>query len=80
MVQDEESGALSSSAAGQDCLGDDLIWGVDRIAKELRKTPRQVFHLVETKQIPVGKVGGRVVASRAVLRRFFANILNGEVA
>jgi len=61
-------------------LGSDLIWGVSALARELGKTERQAFHLVETKQIPVGKIGGRIVASRAKLRAHFEAIVGGEVA
>ena len=36
---------------------DDLIWGVDAIAAEIRRTTRQTYHLIQTKQIPTQKVG-----------------------
>jgi len=58
-------------------LADDLIRGIKGIAKALNRTERQTFHLVETKQIPVGKLGGRHVASLAVLRRHLAAITGG---
>jgi hypothetical protein len=60
-------------------LSDDLIWGVKGIADFIGKTERQAFHLATTGQIPTGKIGGRLVASRSALRRFFADIVAGQV-
>lgn len=54
----------------------DLIWGGDGIAKEIDRTARQTFHMLETGAIPARKVGNRWVASRSALRKFF----RGEVA
>ena len=59
-------------------LADDLVWGIPAIAKEINRTERQTFHLVKCKQIPVGKIGGRHVASATVCGRFAS--LVGEVA
>jgi hypothetical protein len=28
-------------------IADDLIWGIEAIAKEINRTPRQVFHLAK---------------------------------
>jgi len=58
-------------------LSEDLLWGVEAIAAEIGKTSRQTFHLIETKQIPAAKIGGRIVASRAKLRAHFEAILAG---
>jgi hypothetical protein len=60
-------------------LSTDLLWGVAAIAAEIGKTERQVFHLIATKQIPAGKIGGRLVASRTALRLHFAARLSGDV-
>lgn len=54
----------------------DLIWEVSAIAKVIGRTERQTFRLLETGQIPGKKVGGRWVATRSDLERFFM----GEVA
>jgi hypothetical protein len=59
-------------------VGDDLLWGTPAIAKELRKTPRQVVHMLQNHLLPVGKVGGRVVASKKRLREYFAAATAGE--
>lgn len=49
----------------------DLIWGVEAIANLIGRTPRQTFHMLKTEQLPGKKVGGRWVAERGQLLRFF---------
>ncbi|RMI24228.1 hypothetical protein [Sinorhizobium meliloti] len=49
----------------------DLIWGVEAVAKIIGRTERQTFHLLSTGQLPAKKVGGRWVAERGKLIRFF---------
>ena len=49
----------------------DLIWGVTDIAKRIRRTERQTFHMLSTGQLPGKKVGGRWVSSESKLIRFF---------
>ncbi|MQW38152.1 DNA-binding protein [Sinorhizobium meliloti] len=49
----------------------DLIWGVEAVAKIIGRTERQTFHLLSTGQLPAKKVGGRWVAERGNLLRFF---------
>ncbi|WP_037462035.1 hypothetical protein [Sinorhizobium fredii] len=49
----------------------DLIWEVDEIAKLIGRTSRQTFHMLQTGQLPAKKVGGRWVAERGQLIRFF---------
>ncbi|MBZ9695509.1 DNA-binding protein [Mesorhizobium sp. CO1-1-9] len=49
----------------------DLVWGAEAIATVIKAKPRQTFHLLETGQIPAKKVGGRWVAERGKLIRFF---------
>lgn len=60
-------------------LAGDLIWEVAGIAKEIGRSRRQTFHLLETGQLPAEKIGGRWCSSRAALRRRFA-MLSGGVA
>ncbi|WP_086023311.1 hypothetical protein [Sinorhizobium fredii] len=52
----------------------DLIWEVDEIAKLIGRTPRQTFHMLKTGQLPAKKVGGRWVAERGQLVRFFMGV------
>ncbi|RVI06473.1 DNA-binding protein [Sinorhizobium meliloti] len=49
----------------------DLIWGGEEIAKIIGRTPRITFHLLEKGELPAKKVGGRWVAERGQLIRFF---------
>ncbi|TCQ28234.1 DNA-binding protein [Rhizobium sp. PP-CC-3G-465] len=49
----------------------ELIWGADDIAKIIGRSPRVTFHLLTTGSIPAKKVGGRWVAERGALIRFF---------
>lgn len=49
----------------------DLIWGGEEIAKTIGRTPRITFHLLEKGELPAKKVGGRWVAERGKLLRFF---------
>jgi hypothetical protein len=56
----------------------DLLWGAEAIGKALDVNPRKAFHLLEKKAIPAKKVGGRWVASRRGLRRFFSDAIGGE--
>jgi hypothetical protein len=60
----EKNEAISDNAI-------DLIWGVASIAKTIHRTPRQAFHLCSTGALPAKKVGGRWVADRQALQRFF---------
>jgi hypothetical protein len=65
---------------GEAALTGDLLWGVDAIANELSLTRRQTYHQLEAGHLPARKQGGKWVASRIGLRRYFASILAGEVA
>jgi hypothetical protein len=62
----------SADAASVQSLADDLLHGVDAIAKYLGETRRRTYYLLETGAIPAGKLGpGRWVASRRALREHF---------
>lgn len=54
----------------------DLIWGVEEIAKAIRRNQRQTFHLLSTGQLPGRKIGGRWVIERSRLIAVFT----GEAA
>jgi hypothetical protein len=56
-----------------DHLRADLIWGVEAIASEIGRTPRQAYHLLQSGALPVAKkVGGHWVVQRRKLEAFFA--------
>jgi hypothetical protein len=46
---------------------DDLLWGVAEIGKAIRRTDRQVYHLLARGLLPGRKVGASWVASRRKL-------------
>jgi len=48
-----------------------LVWGGAEIAKLIKRTPRQTFHMLESGQLPAKKIGERWVAERGKLIRFF---------
>jgi hypothetical protein len=50
---------MSTSLAAQDELSQDTLQGAAAIAAFLGKTERQTNHLLEKKQIPAFKLGGR---------------------
>ncbi len=47
----------------------DYIWGAKAIGIEINQTERQAFHLAKIGAIPVRRIGGKLVASRAELRK-----------
>jgi excisionase family DNA binding protein len=49
----------------------DVIWGAQAIAKAIGRTPRSVYHLLESGALPARRVGGRWCISRAALARMF---------
>lgn len=49
----------------------DLVWEVGEIAKLIGRTPRQTNHMLAKGELPAKKVGGRWVAERSKLLRFF---------
>lgn len=49
----------------------DLVWGGTEIAKVIGRSPRATFHMLEKGDLPAKKVGGRWVAERRNLIRFF---------
>ncbi|WP_085034094.1 hypothetical protein [Ensifer aridi] len=49
----------------------DLIWGAAEIAKLIGRSPRATFHMLDSGELPAKKVGGRWVAERGKLIRFF---------
>lgn len=49
-------------------LADDLIIGTARIADEIGRTRRQTQHLIDTREIPAFKLGGKWASLRSSLR------------
>lgn len=61
---------------GLSATSDDIVWEVKNIAKVIRRTERQTFHLLSTGQLPARQIGNRWVASR---KKLLAAVL-GEAA
>jgi len=61
--------ALEQTKQQPERLVDDLLIGAPAIAAELGCSQRQVYYFVETKRLPIGKFGKKLIASRAKLRR-----------
>jgi hypothetical protein len=59
-------------------LGDDLIYGVKNIAKEIKRSERQTRWLIENKSIRVGRMRRIIFASRSDLQSQIANLLKPE--
>jgi hypothetical protein len=50
----------------------DLLWGAAAIGEVIGRTPKQVFHMLESGHIPPArKKGGKWVVSESKLREFF---------
>ena len=61
-------------------LKDDKIEGVTQIAKFIVSNERRTQYLLETGQIPAGKLGRLWIASKKRLREHYENITSGEAA
>lgn len=53
---------------------EDLLWGAEAIAAEIKRSRAATFHLLDAGALPAKKVGGRWCASRRRLLAF----LTGE--
>lgn len=53
-------------------LSDDLIWGASAIAKEIGRSERATFYMLDKGELPAKKVGGRWVTTKAKLRKHLA--------
>lgn len=49
----------------------DLVWEVASIARVIGRSPRQTVYMLSCGELPAKKVGGRWVAERGALLRFF---------
>jgi hypothetical protein len=58
-------------------LADDLLRGCVRIAEFLGESERRTFYLLQTRQIPAGKVGTVWIASKSALRSHFWRLTRG---
>ena len=65
---------LASTAIPSDKIADDTLESATQIASFLRKSVRQVNHLLETKQLPAFKLGGRWCMRKSTYRQFIEQL------
>lgn len=58
----------------------DLLTGADAIAAFMRVKPRRIYHLAETKQLPVFRMGATLCARRSTLVRWIEEMERGAAA
>jgi hypothetical protein len=58
-----------NQTAQADRLADDLLSGATEIADFLGTNTREVYYLVKTRRLPIGRLGRKLIASRSQLRR-----------
>jgi hypothetical protein len=49
----------------------DILWGAEAIGKALGISGRRAHYLIEKRELPVKRIGGRWCITRARLREFF---------
>ena len=59
-------------------LADDLLRGCAKIAQFLGESERRTFYLLQTGQIPAGKVGAVWIASKSALRSHFWRLTRAQ--
>lgn len=60
--------------------GLDLVWEAGPIGKVLGLTARQTHYMLANGVIPAKKIGGRWVAERSQLTKFFMDQLSAEAS
>jgi hypothetical protein len=66
--------------AGAGLFADDLLRGVGPISQFVGLPARQIYHLLETRQIPAGKQGRIWIASKTRLQAHYHRLTAGEGA
>ena len=74
------SPAIDDSGKQRAPIGDDLIWGAEAIADELRIPPTKAFRYLNLGYLPATKVGQQWVASRTKLRAHLLGEDEGDSA
>jgi excisionase family DNA binding protein len=66
--------STSNQLAASESLSDDMMEGVDCIAAYTRKTRRQIYYLLETRQLPAFKIGRIWHMRRSTLHRYIEGL------
>jgi hypothetical protein len=61
-------------------LADDLLVGAKALAEYTGLTERQIFHLADTRQLPIFKIGHKLAARKSTLTQHMAALERGEGA
>jgi hypothetical protein len=60
----------NANEAQQDSLSDDLIWGTQAIADEIKRSLTETQYLIRIGALPIGRLGPKTIfASKRQLRR-----------
>ena len=58
---------------------DDVLWGVDQIAREIKRSRRQTQYLIDTGKIEVVRLAPKtIITTRAKLNQAFADLASAE--
>jgi hypothetical protein len=68
------------AAKQADRLADDLLNGAAEIAEFLGTNAREVYLLAQTKRLPIGRLGRKLIASKRNLARHVDKITRGSSA
>jgi hypothetical protein len=68
------------AAKQADRLADDLLNGAAEIAEFLGTNTREVYLLAQTKRLPIGRLGRKLIASKRQLTRHTDKITRGNTA
>ena len=68
------------AAKQADRLADDLLNGAAEIAEFLGTNTREVYLLAQTKRLPIGRLGRKLIASKRQLTRHTDKLARGPTA
>jgi hypothetical protein len=68
MSESEEAKEASPPTSTPDPASD-IVWGGQEIGRVINRTPRQTFHMLESRLLPARKIGHAWCASRSALRQ-----------
>ncbi len=63
-----------------DSLGDDLLNGVNEIARFIDRSPRQTYYLLQTGKLPATKGLCGWTSMKSRIRRHIEDLVDGKVA
>ena len=73
----QRGGQVNPSGQVRDANAPDLIWGAEAIGREINRSARQTFYLLEQGLIPGRKIGNQWTSTRRQLRQHVAGEAQG---